>query len=159
MQQWGLRGMQARVAAPRAAAAPRLRLLAAVAAPAPRTLPRRAAAAAPGAPEMTEEERAALRQSVERAAQALDEIVEEVGREVFVSEAAAYIYRCAWAGCDWAGGRAGRQAADQAVTSCGAPRRCLTIPGLPPRRPPHQTQRLARGGASGRGARRRRAPA
>jgi hypothetical protein len=53
-----------------------------------RTLPRAAAAE----PEITEEERAALIRGVERAAATLDEIVEEVSHEVFVSEATAYIY-------------------------------------------------------------------
>jgi hypothetical protein len=40
---------------------------------------------------MTADEREAVRRGVERAAEVLDDIVEEVGREVFASEAAAYV--------------------------------------------------------------------
>ncbi|GBF97706.1 hypothetical protein Rsub_09764 [Raphidocelis subcapitata] len=69
----------------RPAAAPRSRARRRAAAP-----PARAAAADP--PPLTADERAALRASVDAAAATLDEIVEEVSREVFVSEAAAYLY-------------------------------------------------------------------
>ncbi|KAI8473087.1 MAG: hypothetical protein J3K34DRAFT_501351 [Monoraphidium minutum] len=55
--------------------------------------PRAAAAAAPPPPpELSDDERAAVRRGVDRAAATLDEIVEEISREVFVSEAAAYMY-------------------------------------------------------------------
>ena len=46
----------------------------------------------PPPPELTDDERAAVRAAVEAAAKTLDDIVEEVSREVFVAEAAAYVY-------------------------------------------------------------------
>jgi hypothetical protein len=51
-----------------------------------------ACAAAAGQPDLSDDERAAIRRSVDLAAATLDEIVEEVTREVFLSEAAAYVY-------------------------------------------------------------------
>lgn len=51
-----------------------------------------ASSSSPPPPDMTDDERAAVRAAVDSAARTLDEIVEEVSREVFVSEAAAYVF-------------------------------------------------------------------